>query len=142
MDCNCSMRTNRDATIKIELLEFDLESSSSDDNLADLLNINSKKLNANSLSKSKLQKKQATTLSSTENLQQCLRDYFQINTYNPLCGTLRQFSSLIDVKNDDDVSVDRQTEHDDLTHRITNFRFFSDDALTRRGFWIKVKGKI
>ena len=59
-----------------------------------------------------------------------------------MCGTLRQFSSLIDVKNDDDVSVDRQTEHDDLTHRITNFRFFSDDALTRRGFWIKVKGKI
>ena len=133
-DCNCSMRTNRDSKIKIELLEFDMESSSSEENFVDLLTVNSKKLNTGS--KSKLQKKQAITLSPTENIQQCLRDYFQINTYNPLCGTLKQFSSLINVKD-----YDAEQENNRDVGRITNFRFFSDDALTRRGFWLKIKGK-
>ena len=133
MDCNCSMRTTQDSSIKIELLEFDLESSSSDDNnLADL--INSKNSNTAG-SKSKLQKKQTDNIiRPLENVQLCLRDYFQINSYNPLCGTLNQFSSIIDVQKD----KNNQFSVTDM-HQITNFRFLSDDALTRRGFWIKIK---
>ena len=134
MDCNCSMRTTHDSSIKIELLEFDLESSSDDTNFADL------KPNPNSLSKS-LQKKQASNI---ENVQQCLRDYFQINAYSPFCGTLNQFSSIINVQKSDeeDHEVDANSHELESSskHQITKFRFLSDDALTRRGFWIKIKG--
>ena len=122
------MATSKDASITIELLEFDLESSS-DDNSGDLL----KNFNANNALKSKLHKKEAIVSIHNQNVQQCLRDYFQINSYAPLCGTLNQFSSLVDVQ------VANDDEEDD-TRRITNLRFFSDDALTRRGFWIKIKG--
>ncbi len=59
------------------------------------------------------------------NEQTCTKDYLNISS-SKLCGTLSPFVNLKSNK----------TKQDTLE---TNFRFYSDDALTRRGFWIKVK---
>ncbi|CAF0764271.1 unnamed protein product [Brachionus calyciflorus] len=86
LDCNCSIINNSNQ-IQIELLEFDLESSS-------------------------------------QNKSNCLRDYLNINSNIHLCGSLSQFTTILNHSNEN-----------------TKLRFKSDDALTRRGIWLKVNIK-
>lgn len=142
LDCNCSMRTSGDSSIQIELLEFDLESSN--DNSLELSNKmssngnnNNNLNNQNSIASIGIDFKTRTRVQNA-NLQGCLRDYFNINSNNQLCGTLSQFSSLLNVQREQNDLVEPNNPNN---YHITNFRFYSDDALTRRGFWIKVKGK-
>lgn len=61
-----------------------------------------------------------------QNIQTCLRDYFSINSNLQLCGTLSSFQTIT-------------IESNRKQNQITSFRFTSDDALTRRGVWLKVK---
>lgn len=109
------------AFIQIEVLEFDMESS---DDLSDdgsLLQVNSvesaiRMLNSNQ----RTLEKKPSALASTV----CNRDYFAIGEQIRLCGSLSPFMTILNVAGP------------------STFKFYSDDALTRRGFWLKFKGLI
>lgn len=55
----------------------------------------------------------------------CTKDYLMIGNETEICSTLAPFSNYL------------QTVHS--KQEIINFNFHSDDALTRRGFWIKIE---
>jgi hypothetical protein len=110
LDCKCSMKTSEDSTIQFELLEFDIEST--DDYLLRLAD--------NEHAYAQHGKEYAVQKRS------CSKDYFSINSNVQMCGTLSPFTTLFDLQPINN-------------HQITNFRFFSDDSLTRRGVWLKLK---
>ena len=71
------------------------------------------------------------------NDQLCTKDYLNINSNislysSKLCGTLSPFINGL-------TAADLVKSKPKQEYLETNFRFYSDDALTRRGFWIKVK---
>jgi hypothetical protein len=138
LDCNCSMRSmaankggsseslSSMTTIQIEQLEFDLESSSSSSS-SDLKQIGlesslSRPNNKNSFVKYSL---------TSQNV--CNKDYFSINSDIQICGTQSTFSGLISVPPSSQQYLLKSK------YQVTNFRFKSDDALTRRGFWTKIR---
>lgn len=117
LDCNCTMKTTTTIQnsylnpIEYEFLEFDLESSSSS-------------------SSSSLE----TSAQNTKTNDICTKDYLTIQNLNEtssskLCGTFSPFLSI-------EHSIESKNKQQIIE---TNLRFTSDDALTRRGFWIKVK---
>lgn len=110
LDCNCSLQ-NRDkmARVQIELLEFDLESLSSS-------------INYLTLSSQFLPPFAVTKNLAIESNSSCSRDHLTINSETRLCGTLKPFSTLSSSVPSD----------------LTTLRLKSDDALTRRGVWIKI----
>ena len=109
LDCNCSLKLNdKTAQIQIELLEFDLESLSSSINYL---------TSSSQILRPFLYKNFALTSNSS-----CSRDHLTINAETRLCGTLKPFTTLSTSKPFD----------------LTTFRLKSDDALTRRGIWIKI----
>ncbi len=97
-DCKCSMHASGHA--QIELLEFDLESSSIDYPAA-----------------------VQPTASS------CTKDYLMIGNDTKICSTLSPFTNIIQSRKTNTIETPGET---------VSFKFFSDDALTRRGFWIKI----
>lgn len=56
----------------------------------------------------------------------CTKDYLMIGNDTRICSTLSPFTNVI---------KSRYTKENE----IIDFNFHSDDALTRRGFWIKIK---
>ncbi len=125
LDCNCSIRTNKDASMQIELMEFDLEST---DNLIETKSTSSSVSSNNYINTAidfRLNKEQSS-------LNSCSKDFFSINSNTQLCGTQTQFSSLLNLQHHKNNIILN-------SNQITNLRLFSDDALTRRGFWIKLK---
>jgi len=96
-DCKCSIQTSGHP--QIELLEFDLESSSVD----------------------------YPVISELEPT--CTKDYLMIGNETKICSTLAPFTNIIQS---------RSTNKTKTQDNIVSFKFVSDDALTRRGFWIKV----
>jgi hypothetical protein len=157
LDCNCSMRTSRDSSIQLELLEFDLESSSSNDNSNSIASQNNANLasannaagiaNADSfnaiklaglesamnIARSPFSIKQSKATGKNNALNSCTRDYFSINANLQMCGTVSPFSGLLNLPSNNN------TNNKNNKYQMSSFRFFSDDALTRRGFWLKIK---
>ena len=158
LDCNCSMQTSRDSSIQIELLEFDLESPSNENtnsqssnaqnaNQAQSMSLDSSNFNAFKLigletatsrsAAASFKVKSVSDWKSRNNglvslpQQTCSRDYFAINSNLQMCGSVSPFSGLLNVP-----SLTNSSS------KMTSFRFYSDDALTRRGFWLKIKGKL
>jgi hypothetical protein len=131
LDCNCSLRitslNNKINSIEFELLEFDLESTTSS-----ILN-NNNNLNINNNNNNNI-----NLLSSSSNILKsdntCTKDYLSLNFNNnnnnnettKICGTFSSFQHLQTTTTTNNV-ID------------TNIHFSSDDTLTRRGFWIKMK---
>jgi hypothetical protein len=165
LDCNCSMRTARDSSIQIELLEFDLESSSNDNgNSLALQNVNSMQSGAaagGGQSNSNIDNFNAIKLAGLESamniartpysikeskqlkasksslLNSCTRDYFSINSNLQMCGAVSPFSGLLNLPASNNNSS--KNNNNNNKHQVSSFRFYSDDALTRRGFWLKIK---
>lgn len=109
LDCNCSLKSIEKSTqIEIELLEFDLESLTSSISYLTSSSQVFRPLLAHNL--------------PIESNSSCLRDKLTINSDTQLCGTLKPFTTL---------SANSPSD-------VTKFRLKSDDALTRRGIWIKV----
>ncbi len=52
----------------------------------------------------------------------CNKDYLSINNNSKYCGTIASYNNFFTKKNS------------------LNLKFTSDDSLTRRGFWVKIKG--
>lgn len=113
LDCNCTLRTTTTSTQSfLNPLEFEMLEFDLE-STASSVEVHNNNLNVKS-----------------SNL--CTKDYFSITNKNEsqstrLCGTFSPFLNL--------------NHHQAKSQQVseTNLRFFSDDALTRRGFWIKVK---
>ena len=117
LECNCSMRSTNGSPVQIELLEFDIESSG--EGLLVPNPPNQLIFNEDSFNKK--------TDSNVFKQNQCSKDYLSIGADEvQLCGTLSPFSNLVNVKST-------------LKNQVTSLRFSSDDALSRRGFWVKLK---
>ena len=67
--------------------------------------------------------------SSTANTNTCTKDYLMIGNDTQICSTLPPFSNVLQTRN---------TKLND----IIDFKFHSDDALTRRGFWVKIQPSV
>jgi hypothetical protein len=168
IDCNCSMLVDGSAKVSVEILEFDLESSNDNSILSGQV-YNSGVLSAatggtyslstnalgeanygaqqpqlalNSMEKLKLAPantrygKLANSIANgNQNAPVCTKDYFSINTNNlKSCGTLNSFVNF-------NLSIEQyQTAAYVLAQpKLIDFRLRADDALTRRGFWLKIK---
>ena len=103
LDCSCSLKTSSGLSTQIQLLEFDLESSSIEN----------------------FEPSPIKTVQLEKNL--CTKDYLTIGNETQLCSTLTPYTHM------------QQISRSKNTQEILNFKFHSDDALTRRGFWIRVK---
>lgn len=147
LECNCSIRTQtyndsdngRQTMMEIEMLEFDLEGSSTnenDDNMASLVSYN---LNTFSQQQPQLTGTGRRQFNNNNNNQpqMCTRDYFSVNVNKNLCGSLSPFATFYNLIS---TKTTKQPTND-LQHQITKLKFTSDDALTRRGFWMKLKSK-
>lgn len=153
LDCNCSMRSSKDSSIQIELLEFDLESSTggnentaassnpainydlSSFSFVKLLGLESAIMSKarDSLSALKLNSRLFNMPGeSSSHHHSCSRDYLSINSNLQMCGTISTFSTLPNLP---PTRIDAGRSN---KYQLTNFRFYSDDALTRRGFWLKI----
>ena len=64
---------------------------------------------------------------STSLINKCNKDYLSINESN-YCGTISSY-------------VDFYTQKLNTEMNFLNLKFISDDSLTRRGLWMKIKGK-
>jgi hypothetical protein len=113
LDCSFVVKSRANTTIQVEMLEFDLEASSSDE-VVSSADLAIKGLNSN-------------RVFANKRPSACQRDYLGVNDGQVrLCGSVSAFTSILNVGGG---------------KPSTTFRFFSDDALTRRGFWIKLKGR-
>jgi hypothetical protein len=140
LNCNCSMQTVSGSPLQLQLLEFDLESSIAvpleDDNdylssSSSLIVDSDEKIESNRKGESKCSK---DFFSFSQN---SLSDLSRNETrqFTQKCGQLNSFSNLFDSKLYDNSNVELREQ----TSEITNFQFFSDDSLTRRGFWMRIK---
>lgn len=104
LKCNCMLESETGNQVKIQLLEFDLDS----------LFDSEIKLFLNNIIDTSL-------ITSSNN--KCNKDYLSINDFK-LCGTISSYNNFYANLNGNQISL----------------KFTSDDALTRRGVWIKLKG--
>lgn len=123
LNCQLELQSEANTSLQIEMLEFDLEAADEGTvGQANSVEDAIRQLNSNRTSMSKLD---ATA---------CQRDYLAIGAsqHTRLCGTLSPFTTILNVASN--VSTDAHQ------YVKTGFKFYSDDALTRRGFWLKLKG--
>lgn len=131
LECNCYMKHHMNKSVQIELLEFDLESSNDQTPYSSLIT-------DLSLFDPRLQSRGFNDYSSDKSNNYCMKDYLGINGNTKLCGTLSPFSSLLNIqKQDSMLALGKQSNKS--PQRLINFKLLSDDALTRRGFWLKLK---
>ena len=64
--------------------------------------------------------------SNTFNNNKCNKDYLSVNE-TKYCGTINSYVNFYTLKQS-------------METNFMNLKFISDDSLTRRGFWIKLKG--
>ena len=123
LDCNCSMQTSSGSPIQIELLEFDIESSAAEA-ISLPLSASNHQIANTLLGPNEMRKSDLNLYKQNS----CSKDYLSIGEDSQLCGTISPFSNL------EHVQKIKQPKS-----QVKNLRFYSDDALTRRGFWIKMK---
>lgn len=130
MNCQLELRSHANTSLQIELLEFDLEAP--DDVAAGVNDDPSGLVQAASSVEASIRalnsnRSSVLLASSTSS---CQRDYLSIGAEQiRLCGTQSPFTTILNVPG---------SAVDDSIRR-TVFKFVSDDALTRRGFWLKLR---
>ena len=120
LECKCSIQADAGLHMQLEVLEFDLESSSDD------------------IEPHPQQQQQQQQQHSSTSLQKrrvgrtCLKDYLSIVSEGDdlrLCGNYAKFSTLLLTDSTEDTTA--------ATSTTTQVRLFSDDALNRRGLWLR-----
>ena len=121
LNCQLELKSQLNTSLEIEVLEFDMEE-------VDTAQKNSVESAIRMLNSNRATSQKASSLA-------CQRDYLSIGAEQVrLCGNLSPFTTILNVvgsSNPGSIASDART----------SFKFYSDDALTRRGFWLKLKGR-